>query len=453
MLWSSIEQQIFQGISEKKATSTMYCVMSATFVLRSTKFANVIKCIMFLFRIDALPLRSSNHFFQQLPGAGTAVRVVVLLLVVVTLDTDSKQYFKPVRRSQNYEYKYFCTFNLQLDTQYFVNQGMNHSTSKQMTEPTTTTTGCGSEPTSRERLQSVDRGSKGKDSLSSIQQVLKLNCKGTKLLQSQRYEKAVKALSSCLAVIKEDLASGDDTAAATAAAVVIDVFPATHVLEFRFPEAQSSLPLQQEYGIFTSPIQIIAEKSHRRTSLVALSYLSSQAARNSPSSSLSSFAVHQLSFAVLFNTGLSFHLAVLSTLQNESDNNTDGDDNETSSLNTTMQRQLQKALAFYEAAYATMQEEHQNHEGNHNSTSNSNKISIGNASWDTVGRLALLNNMGQLKKLLRDSVGAQTCHEEMLSHILAIMDVQQRRRIFQFKLFFHSAIQYVLAPPQSAEAA
>ena len=280
----------------------------------------------------------------------------------------------------------------------------------------------------------------------NIEHVLKLNSKGAKLLQAQRYGKAATVLTTCLASMKELLASSQ-ARQMERRTVIADDHPA---FVFRFPATRTSRHDQDastasrhqapydsdsfctppEQRSFDSPMKIVLNDtlSVQKQSRASLSFRS----------------LSMVSFAILYNLGLAFHLGALEKYSVD-DTSTSG--TEAHSTRRTLQRRLEKALALYETAASLMTARHDS------STA---------LRWNLLERLALGNNRGHVHQMLGHDPQARDCHQAVLARLVwsttpsstnSIQTENNPRRLFPFDLFFDNAIGYVLAPSQSAEAA
>lgn len=264
--------------------------------------------------------------------------------------------------------------------------------------------------------------------------MLKLNSKGVTLLQSKRYAKSATVFSSCLADLKAQLADtdADSNIQDDPASICGDPY------SFRFPEAShdNMLSSLRHHGLFGSPIKVVADDTR-----------SKKRSRSSVSlSSASAKSLSKMCFAVLYNLGLSFHLQALQ-MEESSRCCTEQEDDKTT---LRRNRRLQKAVAFYEAANRILDTQKKS-----SSSSKNNAMDKAMSSLDGMERLALWNNTGHVHRLLGsgNTQQAKQCHDDMLSSVVWITHCGDRRRVFQFDLFFSNAIVHVLKPSQSASAA
>ena len=298
-----------------------------------------------------------------------------------------------------------------------------------------------------------------------LDQLLKLNNKGAKLLQSKRYGKAVTALTSCLAKTKDLVASTSTVPENTNGDAYSFLFLAASQDTFYSHSADSTEAVSSSYidGVFDGSLQILVDDT--------LSVKQRRKAAMPLSRSLS-----MISAAVLYNLGLAFHLGSLKDERNQE-----------ASITTKHQARLKKALTLYEAAHSILKE---GNDLNKASTSTNDKdtrmTAVPQIQWHVMERLiAILNNVGHIHSVLgriHEQNGcrhdlhreqAKKCQEEILSNLIAVDSVDNRishfsgyrysssgdtqgqgkKCIFCFDLFFQNAIVCVLTPSPSAEAA
>lgn len=255
----------------------------------------------------------------------------------------------------------------------------------------------------------------------TIESVLKLNSKGTKFLQAERYGKAINTFSTCLSSVKELLAAknGEEDEAA-----LLNLY----AFSFRFLHSDGAE--SSSSTSFQSPILVVQEggpttRRSRRTSL--------QGQSNNNSMAL-------LSFAILYNLAISFHLSASDPKHVEDES-----------------RRLNKALQLYQTAYQLIHSSSADSEDG-NTTCTTQYLTVG-----VLESMALLNNLGQVYASLKMPEEAKTCFEEMLGNVLLVAhagnnDEERHRRrssVFQFDLFFDNAMNMTqqLQPTQGAAAA
>ncbi|CAB9512229.1 expressed unknown protein [Seminavis robusta] len=288
----------------------------------------------------------------------------------------------------------------------------------------------------------------------TVESVLKLNTKGTKLLQSKKYSKAITAFSSCLTKVKDLLATHDHDDDDDLEDEFDDLFSTTsspaeelsrYSFAFRFlpntPDSNhmSSSSFTDDDTVATTEPQEQEEQEEATTPsndhsfqspiLIVLDDVRGSRRRSrSSSSSSSSFdqkPMVKLSFAILYNLAISFHLSALAAQHTKKN-----DDRQ--------HRRLQKALTLYQTAYNLIHQEHKKQEC----------MVVG-----VMESMALLNNLGHVHWLLDQRQEAQACFEEMLGSVVWVTHCGDQKRVFQFDLFFHNALSHVLQPKQSAAAA
>ena len=289
----------------------------------------------------------------------------------------------------------------------------------------------------------------------SIESVLKLNSKATKLLQAKRYSKAIAAFSSCLSKVKDVLANHDETDdTCISSSTTTTRCDLSHFnFGFRFLSTSSSCSqvsllsnehsfsdevwldhrndedmghLEPHHGVvpegdcsmsfFQSPILIVLNDAPNR-----------HPRRSSSSARHSTKPMEMISFALLNNLAICFHQSALKKHGKVHDD-----------PQQQRQRRLNKALTLYKTAHRLIQD--------HEHTYHEELVGV-------VETMALLNNLGQVHWLLGQYADAHVCFERLLGGILWITHCGDRRTIFQYDLFFHNAMTHVLRPGESAPAA
>lgn len=332
------------------------------------------------------------------------------------------------------------------------------------------------------RSASCSSGGSSSASKRGLDQLLKLNNRGARLLQSKRYGKAVTVLTSCLTKTKELVASTSKLREKTNGDAYSFCFLAAFQTQDEFysrsgdsTEATSISSRSSSTGaIFDGPLQILVDDTlsvkQRRTAAIS-----------------SSRSLSMISAAVLYNLGLAFHLG---TFKYERKEETSTAANEFSSNAKDMNKNRarpKKALELYKAAHSILSEGSDlNNTATNTNEQDTSMATAPRIQWEVMERrMALLNNIGHLHSFLGrrherhgckhdlHSEQARICQEEILSNLIAVNSVQnsirrfsgygysssgdtQRREktsIFYFDLFFQNAIGCVLTPSPSAVAA
>jgi tetratricopeptide (TPR) repeat protein len=119
----------------------------------------------------------------------------------------------------------------------------------------------------------------------------------------------------------------------------------------------------------------------------------------------------KLSIAAMFNLALSYHLCAIQKQSLEL---------------------IEKALSYYQLAY---------------------KILIDETHVVVSQAMAILNNIGQIHRLLRNDAGAKDCFEYLLSTMLFVLQIGEADRIQNWESFLSNVMDFIVDTPNPAAAA
>ncbi|CAB9508529.1 expressed unknown protein [Seminavis robusta] len=223
----------------------------------------------------------------------------------------------------------------------------------------------------------------------SVSLVMQLNNEGIQQLEAQNFESAIKSLSKAVSHFKKSIA------------VMENENPSLEEnLFFAFKLTASAMQKTDESTssnsfVFDSPIRIAQRQSKRQISTRRTGEL-----------------LKMMSFALVFNLALAFHLASSSVCSSKAN------------------KHLTKALAFYKLA--------------------TNMIRNENLSLGVMEALAVANNQAHVHLQLGDIKEADQCYDQVRSQVMVVADLGQQSNILLFEQFFATA---VVKPFRTAPAA
>lgn len=217
---------------------------------------------------------------------------------------------------------------------------------------------------------------------SSLSAIVALNSEGIQHLENKDFAKAIASLSAGIGDLKRLLSDESED------------FCRSHDLAFgfemaHFQEVDDNDDTATPF-VFDTPIRV---QPRRR---------SSRAASRSTHDKLK-----MLSFALVFNLAIAFHLGALRHHQNSS----------SGKVSSTTRKRLLKALAFYNMSLSMIQ----NNEG----------LSLG-----VMESLAVANNQANVYVLLGNAKEAEACNEEVLQNIMYVADSGHQQEVPLFDRFF-----------------
>ena len=232
---------------------------------------------------------------------------------------------------------------------------------------------------------------------SSVSAIIKLNQESIAMLEAKHYSKAASLLNKAVAGLKQVLAC-DSSQTMTC-----------ENLTFSFDQTWSKTVEEvtdnDDPFIFETPIRVTAVDTED-ANLEVKSVMSTHQ------------TLKMLSFALVFNLAIAFHLG---SLYHKSP---------TTTLLKTKKRLL-KALAFYKLA-TTMLDTFDCH-----------------TPAGIMEAVALANNQGHVYRVLHEQEQADACYQKVVSYIMYATDVGQADGILRFQHFFATAITK-LAPTANA---
>lgn len=225
---------------------------------------------------------------------------------------------------------------------------------------------------------------------SSVCPIVALNSQGIKSLRAKDFAGAIKTFSKAISDLKHFLADEHHG-------------HSCHDFVFGFQMSQTeeceSMEATDIPFVFETPIKV----SRRRT-------------RQAQEANLSDM-LKMLSFALVFNLAIAFHLGAI---HHRSGNNANS---------STTKKRLMKALAFYKLGLSMIQNE---------------QLSLG-----IMESIAVANNQAHVYSLLGQAKKADECYQQVLSDIMYVADCGQQGEIPLFERFFANATK----PSPTARAA
>jgi tetratricopeptide (TPR) repeat protein len=229
-----------------------------------------------------------------------------------------------------------------------------------------------------------------------VSQVVHLNNEGIQMLETKNYDKAIRALSTAISTFKTSLSIWHHSENTDAPPVL------EHELFFAFQlntnaTTKASSDDEDAPFVFESPIRVTLRSNHQTKNIKEDDML------------------RMLSFSVVFNLALAFHLSSM----NSSNNNS-----------SSIKKRLTKALAFYKLAVDIIHNE--------------------NLALGAMEALAMANNQAHVHVMMGAVKEAENCYRQVHNQIMMVAARGHQRKILQFEMFFATAVVSKLSKTAAA---
>lgn len=234
----------------------------------------------------------------------------------------------------------------------------------------------------------------------AVSTIVKLNQESIDMLKAKHYSKAASLLTKAVADLKLVLAC-DSSQNLTSEEL-------SFTFDLNMSSAAAGVADNEDPFIFETPVRV--------TALITEDVVAKHTEHGSASNT--NETLKMLSFALVFNLAIAFHLGAL---------------HHKSATTALLQikKRLMKALAFYNLAASMLE------------------TSSFHTPAGIMESVAIANNQAHVYQLLREHDQADECYTKVLSYIIYAADVGQSDGILHLKQFFASAITK-LAPTANA---
>ena len=230
----------------------------------------------------------------------------------------------------------------------------------------------------------------------SVSAIVALNSEGIRSLQAKDFAGSITTLSKAISDLKRFLAESEEEN--------WDCHHACHDLLFGFQmdrqEEFESMDVLESPFVFETPIKVTRRRVNK-----------SEATPETISDMLK-----MLSFALVFNLAIAFHLGAIHHRSGSIES-------------PTTKKRLMKALAFYKLSLNMIQNQ---------------QLALG-----VMESIAVANNQAHVYLLLGQGKQAEECYQQVLSDIMYVADSGNQREIPLFERFFANVVK----PSPTAKAA